>query len=450
MSDQTGSDERRAVDRRKLLAAAAGGAAVTAGLLASDSARSARGSVPVQYVEPVHGNDQNDGLGWRLPQGGREGPKQTIRRAIEALPVGGVVFLAAGDYLPDQTLRPNGHHLVGFAPRSIRNPDVRPLRSPTTPQVTITHRFDGPLFEFEGGGSLKGLSLSNANAAFNSGPAIHAVSTADSPGGYIYVEDVVVTSPAHGWERAVVLDGSSDPDGLRSTFFTSCQFFGARVPGETIVLNRCINSFWSNCEIVPAPLDAARFRQGMKIQHAATEEVYLSSCYIEGDLYSEAAGAGGGQSVHVGNSRIKHDVTLGAGAANNRIDAAIGGTVTNSGAPTNVVQEPRWTALELKNGWTNFGESTPRAEWARDLSGFVTVRGAIKAPASGPVDPVVATLPLGTRPLAQEAFAVPAGAATSRVDVVPGGEPPGGDIRLQQPLRNGSYLSLSGIRFSVL
>ncbi len=442
------SDRRLKLDRRHLLAAAAGGTAVAAVLLDSEGADAKGSSVPVQYVAPGLGDDANDGLSWRIPKTGREGPRRTIEAAIGALPLGGLVFLAPGDYVPKGPLALNGHHLIGLAPRSIRNPALVPPAPPATPQVTITHQFDGPLVRFDGGGSLKGLALSNANSVFNSGPAISAVSTKDTPGGHIFVEDVVVTSPVHGWERAVVLDGSTDPDGLRTTFFTNCQFFGVRTPGETIVLDRCINSFWTNCELIPAPLDAARNRQGIKIRHAATEEIYLSSCFIQGDLYSEAAGTGGGQSVHVTNSRIKHDLEFASGSASNVVGATVGGKVTNRGAASNVILEPRWTPLELRNGWANFGGSTPPAAWARDMNGFVSVRGFVKAPAGEP-SPVIATLPPDARPLFQEAFAMAAAGGTARVDVVPGEQPPGGDVRLQGKLPGGAHLSLSGIRFSV-
>jgi len=458
-------DRTSRVDRRKFIIAT-GGAAVALPLLGAESAQAGASTISVQHVSPDEsdGNDANDGLSFRptpataFTRAG--GPKRTIGAAIAALPLGGVIFLTPGDYLQDEPLVLNGHHLVGQAPRSLRNPTPPPPQTATS-EVTIFHRFDGPLIDFQGGGSLKGVTLSNANGGdFKTGPAISSVATPSSQRGHIYVEDVVITSTL-GWERDVVLDGSADPEGLRSTFFTNCQFFGATTSGETIVLNRCINSFWSNCEIIPAPLDAAK-RQGIKILNAGTEEVYLNSCFILGNLYSEASGTGGvtNQSIHVGNSRITHDVTFASGSAHNRVEATVGGSVTNDGAPTNVILEPRWTPLTLMNGWTNYGGSTPTAAWARDAHGFINLRGFIKAPSGGSaVGTVLANLPVGARPTAfQEVLGAWASGGLARVDVVPGtsasvvpgtSASPGGDIKLQTAVGGLSTLSLGGLRFSI-
>lgn len=69
--------------------------------------------------------------------------------------------------------------------------------------------------------------------------------------------------------------------------------------------------------------------------------------------------------------------------------------------------------------WTNFGSGEQVAAFRKDLSGHVTLRGAVK---SGALTAVMFTLPVGYRPPAALRFAVEANSAYGQVTVFPNGE----------------------------
>ena len=99
--------------------------------------------IPFFQNVATSGNDSNDGLSWA-------NPKATIEGALAALPVGGLILLAPGDYSPTDTLVLNGHHLCGLC-RSAGS---------TEAWAEIVCGFAGkPLISFAQGGQLTNMAL---------------------------------------------------------------------------------------------------------------------------------------------------------------------------------------------------------------------------------------------------------------------------------------------------
>jgi len=99
--------------------------------------------IPFFQNVATSGNDSNDGLSWA-------NPKATIEGALAALPVGGLILLAPGDYNPTDTLVLNGHHLCGLC-RSAGS---------TEADAGIVCGFPGkPLISFAHGGQLTNIAL---------------------------------------------------------------------------------------------------------------------------------------------------------------------------------------------------------------------------------------------------------------------------------------------------
>ncbi len=100
-------------------------------------------TIPFFQNVATSGNDSNDGLSWAKP-------KATIEGALAALPVGGLILLAPGDYNPTDTLVLNGHHLCGLC-RSAGS---------TAAGAEIVCGFPGkPLISFAHGGQLTNIAL---------------------------------------------------------------------------------------------------------------------------------------------------------------------------------------------------------------------------------------------------------------------------------------------------
>jgi hypothetical protein len=116
-------------------------------------------------------------------------------------------------------------------------------------------------------------------------------------------------------------------------------------------------------------------------------------------------------------------------------------------------RETTWTNITLGAGWSNYGSPYQVAQYKRDVSNFVNLRGLIKGGTTG----TLFTLPTGFRPKATEIFYAPDTSLIGvndtyskimsqrgiRIDIKSTGE-----VSIQSVGSNG-WVSLSGIRFSI-
>jgi len=89
------------------------------------------------------GNDNNDGLSWATP-------KLTVGAAVYALPNGGLIMLAPGQYPQTQTLVLNGHHLCGMGQNA---------GSDNATVGIVCEFLNAPLIHFSHGGQLTNVGL---------------------------------------------------------------------------------------------------------------------------------------------------------------------------------------------------------------------------------------------------------------------------------------------------
>jgi hypothetical protein len=116
-------------------------------------------------------------------------------------------------------------------------------------------------------------------------------------------------------------------------------------------------------------------------------------------------------------------------------------------------RETPWQNAVLENGWENYGGSFTPAQYKRDVSNFVTLRGLIR---NGDVGSVIFTLPVGFRPTGSEIHYINGGGSNyktvtwgdlynqdlTRVDIK-------SDGTVKVTAHTNSWISLSGLRFSI-
>ena len=112
------------------------------------------------------GNDNNDGLSWASP-------KLSVGAAVYALPNGGLIMLAPGQYPQTQTLVLNGHHLCGMGQNA---------GSDNATVGIVCEFLNAPLIHFSHGGQLTNVGL-----------------IVQSSDGESYGDAVYCLSPAFAW-----------------------------------------------------------------------------------------------------------------------------------------------------------------------------------------------------------------------------------------------------------
>ncbi len=298
-----------------------GGTALTFNLGGANTKPATSPRTLIQYVSENGGNDANDGLSWGTA-------KNEIGPAIAALPDGGTVYVAPGSYSPASTIFLNGHAIVNAgAPHG---------GSGTNAKVTVSHTFNGNLFEFASGGlsgaggTLRGLYLDQGGDF--TGAAIAATATASARVTGIYLDDLRISGGVHGFTRDLDLDGSADDTaggpGIRSVFVTNCLFFGCKTAGETVRLNRVVHAHFSNVNIIQAP--EAAVTQGLKVLHVDSDDI-LWLGYVIGNVSVAAAG---GNAFWIGGPGISGSLTYETGSANCHAECRVSGTATNNGNQT--------------------------------------------------------------------------------------------------------------------
>lgn len=98
-----------------------------------------------------------------------------------------------------------------------------------------------------------------------------------------------------------------------------------------------------------------------------------------------------------------------------------------------------WSDLSLQHGWRQYHSSYSSPQYIKASDGLVSIKGLIKSGSTG-AGTVIATLPVGYRPLARSLFAVVSSNAWGRLDIQPNGD------LLFQSGSNG-WFSLDGVTF---
>jgi len=80
-----------------------------------------------------------------------------------------------------------------------------------------------------------------------------------------------------------------------------------------------------------------------------------------------------------------------------------------------------WTNLTLQNGWVNFGSNWDTAQYTKSADGVVTIKGLIKN-GTASAGTLVATLPVGYRPLATTIMTLEGANTYARIDLQPTGQ----------------------------
>jgi hypothetical protein len=242
--------------------------------------------------------------------------------------------------------------------------------------AVLSHQFNGNLINITGSSaSLRNLYLDQGGAY--TGAAINH--TAGAISGFLQFDRIVITDAVttRGWERDVVINGTGSSIGSRSIFFNNCQFFSGSTAGETVVLDKVVHVFFSNCEVIQVHPTTIG---GIRIEDNFSEDVFFSNFSCDGSFYSEAT-----QLAYHGRVRSGRTITFGTGSERNVLTGSVDeATVVNNGASTNIVGTH--TAINTQSGTTYTLVRTDASHVVRCTSGSaVTLTVPLNATVAFPI-----------------------------------------------------------------